>query len=230
MLLKRLKNGGEDLHLDLADFENAVRDGLGRWTQAHMQDATVPRLLRQTISDYYAIASSAYQDNPENVSLMCLVILELWVALDKTVVTRCPLLLSYPPEIPESLLESFLFRKRQDLARITPLVQYLRDRCGRSSRPSVFGGICEDSFAVKFFESSIELLRLKLSIESKANTMKQQKMSELKQKNEESRQLKERAARQSCDHPRAVKRKRKGRTGGYYDKSNCEKCYLIGQV
>ena len=80
---------------------------------------------------------------------------------------------------------------------------------------------------MKFFESSRELQELRLSIESKANATKAQKILELRQKNEEYRQLKERAERQSHDHPWVEKRR--GR-GGYYDKRNCEKCHLIKEV
>jgi hypothetical protein len=233
MFCKRLTQRDENLYLNLADFEDAIRDELGLWTQAHLQDATAPRLLRQTILDYYTIACSAYKDNPENMSLVVLVILELWVALDKIVVTRCPLLLLYPPEIPEEILQSLLLRKRQDLARVAPLVQYLRDRNGRSSRPSVFGEICQESFAVKFFESSRKLQTLKLDIESKANAMKQEKMSELRQKNEECRRLRQQAEQQSHDHPWVEgrrTRKSRGRSEGYWDKSNCQKCRLTKQV
>ena len=232
MFCQRRIRGDENLYLNLADFEDAIRDEFGLWTQAHLQDATALPLLRQTILDYYTIAFSAYKGNPENVSLMVLVILELWVALDKIVVTRCPLLLSYPPEIPEEIVQSLLLRKRQDLARVAPLVQYLRDRNGRSSRPSVFGEICEDSFAVKFFESSRELQAQKLNIESEANAMKKEKISELRQKNEECRWLREQAERLSHDHPWVEPRgTRKGRrSGGYWDKSNCQKCRLTGLV
>jgi hypothetical protein len=229
---QRLIKGGENRYLNLADFEDAIRDDLGQWTQTHIQDATVPRLLRETISDYYTIAHSAYKDSPENMSLMVLVILELWVALDKVVVRRYPLLSSYPPEIPEEILQSLLLRKGQDLARVAPLVQYLRDRRDCSSGPSVFGGICEDSFAVKFFESSGQLQKLKVNIEDKADTMKQQKMSQLRQKNEQCRRLKERAERLSHDHPLVEKRtrSRKGRLQSYHDDSNCKKCQLIREV
>jgi hypothetical protein len=229
---QRLIHGCEKLYLNLADFEDAIRDDLGQWTQTHIQDAAVPCLLRKTISNYYTIAHSAYKDSPENMSLMVLVNLELWVALDRVVVRRYPLLSSYPPEIPEEILQSLLLRKGQDLARVAPLVQYLRDRRGRSSGPSVFGRICEDSFAVKFFESSLagQLQKLKVNIENKADTMKQQKILELRQKNEQCRRLKEQAERQSHDHPWVEKRTRKGTVQGYHDKSNCKKCQLTRQV
>ena len=233
MFSQQLIRGDENLYLNLADFEDAIRDEFRLWTQAHLQDTTAPRLLRQTIFSYYTIACSAYKDNPENMSLMVLVILELWVALDKIVVTQCPLLLSYPPEIPDEILQSLLLRKGQDLSRVAPLVQYLRGRNGGSSRPSVFGEICENSFAVKFFESSRELQTQKSIIESKANAMKKEKTSELRQKNEECRRLREQAERQAHDHPWVeTRRTRKGKTriGGHHDKSNCKKCHLIGQV
>jgi hypothetical protein len=233
MLCQGLIRRNENLYLNLADFEDAIRDELGQWTQAHLRDATVPRLLRQKISDYYTIACPAYKGNPENMSLMVLVILELWVALDKIVATRYPLLLSYPPEILEEILQSLLLRKQQDIARVAPLVQYLRDRRICSSGPSVFGSISENSFAVKFFQSSTKLQTLKLNIESAANAMKQAKMLKLRQMNEECRRLREQAERQSHDHPwveTRTRRKGRSRLGGYNDKSNCKKCRLTGQV
>jgi hypothetical protein len=226
---QRLIQEGENLYLDLADFEDIMRDELGQWTQAHVRDAAAPTLLRQIISDYYTVACSAYKDNPENVSLMVLVILELWVVLDKIVVMRCPLLGSYPPEIPEEILQSLLLRKRHDLARVAPLVQYLRHRRDSSRCPSIFGEICVNSFTVKFFESSTELQRLKLDMEGKAHTLKRQKILELEQKNKEARRLNQQAERLAHDHP-WVERRRKGRLSGYYDKSNCTKCDLICQV
>ena len=226
MLRRRLQEEGENIRLDLADFENAARDGLKQWTRDHMDDATVPCLLRQTIYDYYIIASSAYKGNPEDMSFMILLILELWAALDKVVVSQCPLLALYPPEVSESLLESLLLRKREDLIRIPPLVRYLRHRRNHSRRPSVFGPLCDESFAAKFFESSTKMQKLKSTIERDAAATKQRKILELRQKNDEYHSLMNKAMRQSHDHPWV----QNWRGRGYYSKRDCEKCHLTQEV
>lgn len=89
-------------------MENSLND----WLRANMkrQDAVIA--LAALIDTYTSIASLAYKDMPEEISLMLLTSMDLWVALDKCALHHCTLLRDYTLGFSPSLFESLLLLKK----------------------------------------------------------------------------------------------------------------------
>ncbi|KAF9502942.1 hypothetical protein BS47DRAFT_1456812 [Hydnum rufescens UP504] len=140
-----------------------------------------------------------YDSNPEDQSIMLLTLFELWVALDRLAVANCPLLLDYSPEVTPTLLEPLLLRQSKSFDRVARIRQYLRERHNRAIYGSIFTDtVNSETFAVRYFNRSLELGTLKESIEAAATQKRKEKKEELQAKNARYQELKASADR--LDH------------------------------
>lgn len=115
--LPNLSFSGQDVCLKLADFERWITENLETWLALHLAlDATCQDLSRLIIS-YYSGASTTYAKNPVNLSIMWLTIMELWVALDTSVVSAYPLLRAHKVGFPKDLLEPLTLPARTSTLR-----------------------------------------------------------------------------------------------------------------
>ena len=213
--------------VSLADLESLVQDDLDRWVQQHKRTSIDSACvqLADCIEAYHNAAHKLYGSNPEDMSLMLLTLLELWVALDKLVVEDIPLLADYSPEIPPKLLESLLLRKAKSIQRVASIVDYLRQRHRLASRGySIFTkGWSDKSFAVRYFEGSQAHQSLKSRIENDATAQRAEKVKEMHRKNAEHRSLVNQACSMTCSygvHWRGYK----------YHEAWCRKCSLETQA
>ena len=156
-----------DPYVALYDVEKSVEQGIDDWL-AHVANvdeacAQIERLM----DTYVSSASGVYRFYPEQYSVMGLTALELWVALDKLVVEEIPLLAEYSPEILIPSLELLHLREATHLHRLSRVYQYLLGRHSRSraglSLPS--NKFDDDSFPVRYCDSSPDLQQLKSCIE-----------------------------------------------------------------
>ncbi|KAF9005289.1 hypothetical protein BDZ89DRAFT_1080195 [Hymenopellis radicata] len=173
----------DDAYINLADFEDMVRDSLSTWTDNQQTNPSAPSALQMLIKDYTAVADGRYRKNPEQQSLMVLTILDLWAALDRIVIFQFPLLADYPPEVPLTLLESLLLRRPKELARVNALHLYLSGRWNRTTAPSVFSEPSYSSFAVRYYDQTLQLRARRTEIEAQAQRQKHKKEEELDEKN-----------------------------------------------
>ncbi|OBT60109.1 hypothetical protein VE03_10524 [Pseudogymnoascus sp. 23342-1-I1] len=88
----------------LADLELWVQDWLDDWLIANQDSPITCTLLAELIEKFTTTASSQYAANPENISLMLLTAMDLWMALDKCSIQHYPLLSKYNPGFPVALL------------------------------------------------------------------------------------------------------------------------------
>lgn len=188
MLTKQLDTfkEGKDASLVLADFEAAVSDDLTDWVAMSLDDDAAPGLLVSKLKEYSKLASVQYANNAENLSLMTLIQMELWVAIDKFAVDDDPTFNSYPPEMPLEVLEPLLFRTAREIERVRDVALYLRRRISdatQANRPSVFKPLSPWSYSVQYFGTCATMRDLKASLERQANQKKQAKITELGQKN-----------------------------------------------
>jgi hypothetical protein len=112
---------------------------------------------------------------------MYLVIMELWMAMDKIAGNVMSLLLDYDPGFPPGVFHPLLLEKKEDMGRLKDLEDYLSRRQKRAPNPypSAFGGFgCENSFAVRFHHTSSEHQRLREKIESWGSIMNVKKIRE----------------------------------------------------
>ncbi|KAF4634555.1 hypothetical protein G7Y89_g3550 [Cudoniella acicularis] len=154
-------------------------------------------LLAKLIGSYHSTAKAVYLNNPESLSIMLLTMMELWVACDRSATTIYPLLLDYRTGFPQGLLDPLVLPKREQMNRLSKVENYLAGRRSRATKGppwelSVNGSISEDSFAVRYYDSSDDHRSLHHLITMRAKTMKAKKLEELEsQKHEYDRLMRE---------------------------------------
>jgi len=130
---------------------------------------------------------------------MLLTIIELWIALDKLVLSQISLLRDYSPEIPESLLHRLLLRDPLHLRRLPLAVEYVQQCVYHAKvRYSIFSdAVDERNFTVRYFDLSPDLQSLRDRILDAAGIQKEAKRRELAEANDRHARLCQDASRTS---------------------------------
>jgi hypothetical protein len=147
---------GEDPRIAIADFELSVERNLDSWVATSTNNDDSSDVIASCILQYFAGARDHYGHNPEDISVMILTIMDLWVALDRFAIQECPSLKQYSPEIPSNTLHCLLLHRSSTLKRALHIEEYL---CRRNREaldlPSLFSNSMDDScFALKYFRTS----------------------------------------------------------------------------
>ncbi|KAH6619158.1 hypothetical protein B0J18DRAFT_481466 [Chaetomium sp. MPI-SDFR-AT-0129] len=127
----------------------------------------------------------AYNGIPNALSTMYLILMELWVAMDKIAGNAIPLLLDYDPGFPLDILHPLLLNRKKDMERLVALETYVSHRRIQApgQYPSAFGGFgLDQSFAVRFFQTSTQHQRLKCEILAWAEEMKTERLRQYEDK------------------------------------------------
>ena len=215
---------GNACSLLLSDFERWVALELPIWVEHHQpKDSDCTDLVR-LIKGYHIAALQCYEANAEQISLMLLVVVELWVALDKSVVKLYPLLKGYPPEIPRNFLWPLLIPKLSTIGRVETVEFYLQRRYKEChvGNPSLFANPAAESFSTRFYNSSVELQTLRARITDDATKARAAKTEEWRTKDQQYKQWTEEASR--LDHDKYTLRRKKNRF--VHDEYRCTKCGL----
>jgi hypothetical protein len=147
----------DDARLLLADLELWVQDWLDSWLRVNWNSPSTCTYIVELIKNYTEMATSNYAGNPEDISLMLLTSMDLWVALDKCAARHELLLSRYDPGFPPSLFTPLLLPKKLQMERLARVEQYLTWRDNGSAYRSslIFQDInAWDSFAVQYFDQS----------------------------------------------------------------------------
>ena len=146
----------QDPRIAIADFESSVERNLDSWVATSTSNDDSSDVIASCILQYYAGAHKYYGTNPEDISVMILTIMDLWVALDRLAIQDCPLLKQYSPEIPSNTLHCLLLHRSSTLKRALHIEEYLCRRYREAlDLPSLFSNSVDDScFAVKYFRTS----------------------------------------------------------------------------
>ncbi|RYP92762.1 hypothetical protein DL770_001151 [Monosporascus sp. CRB-9-2] len=172
-------------YYSLADFENWVTENLQAWLLAHIDQSNTCEDLARLIDDYYTVANLRYENNPVNLSIMWITIMELWTACDKSVTKLYPLLKDHRVGLPEGLLEPLLLPVKSQMTRLREVENYLtaRHNVARHDFPSAFEGFGdENSFAARFYEKSQQHQELHQQILTSAEKARAAKLEELSSK------------------------------------------------
>lgn len=214
---------GAEPALALPDIELFVSNQLERWTSARLHLLPTLEAISSCMEVYISASTKSYASNPEDLSIMVLTILQLWVALDRITLTLLPMLADYPPEIPSTILEPLLLRHTTYLERAAYVEVYLRNRRTRATEDiSIFSsGNEEKSFAIRHFNDTHALHDLKAEIEGKAEQDRVKKLEELEEKNIEYRRLMREVDGLTCTCEWHVDRR--GRRSRY---GTCRRCRL----
>ncbi len=178
---------------ELLEFEAWVEFALPAWLDLQLcipvDVGTCESVFRlQTLIRKYRIrAIKTYDGTPEALSVMYLVLMELWVAMDKIAGNAIPLLLDYDPGFPPDMLHLLLLQQKEDMERLQIVEEYLSRRralaWGKYS--SAFGGFGgKNSFAVRFYKTSAQHQKLKSDILTKAAEQKAEKLQEYEKERE----------------------------------------------
>ena len=219
----------DQVTLNLVDLEMWVRESLDEWLSTNLKCENTSTALTKLIDSYTSTASSAYADMPEDISLMLLTLMDLWIALDKCALHHCPLLRSYDPGFPLSLFEPLLLPQKSQMKRLMHVERYLdmRRRQAKPTYPSIFQCVdSADSFLVQYFQQSTHHQNLRRSIEAKATIERSQKKSELAEKRQQYKSWMEESKSMSCEDYSFWKKGRKITTHSY----SCQKCQLIANA
>ncbi|KAB5592328.1 kinase-(PK-like) protein [Ceratobasidium theobromae] len=211
-------------HVALFDFEASVFDNLSAWTKVNLKQALDScKAIQSCFQQYLTKAREHYSVDVADQSIMILVLMKLWVAMDELATADCPLLLHFSPEIPDNILDPLLLRTALHLEHARLVQEHIRNRHARASSSSFNSVFSDDashrSFAVQYFRQSPKHQSLKQTIEHDAQLERDKRLHELAHKNYEYEQLGYYA--QELEHtyvetPRSRKKK--------HPQKRCEKC------
>lgn len=214
----------------LADVELWVKDYLDEWMESNIEDEGTCAALKEMIDTYARSAITVYAGRPEDVSLMLLTLMELWVALDKCAVRHYPLLGDYDPGFPDELFDPLLLPQKSQMNRLFNIEEYLARRTANAfvDIPPIFGPISKfNSFAVRYFNQSPRHQKLKREIELNAQRERCEKLSELSNMRQRQKQLVENSAKRDCEY--TTQRNRKGREITSHN-PRCKRCRLVSEA
>lgn len=180
--------------------------------------------LRRQMAIYQSRACKAYKENAEQLSLMILTLIEVWVGLDSLVVRRYPLLVDYDPGFPSDLLHPLKITKLSDMHRLTDIEGYLEGRRKQAVYPlsNVLGELNKHSFAVRYFDRCEEMQRLSSTIWHANEHAKANKERELIERSSQYEALMKETSNTTClfteDQYDPLRRQ--------HDDRRCRKCYL----
>ena len=215
----------KDQRVAISDFELSVEKNLKSWFATSINDKNSPNVVASCIQLYRDGAEDLYGTNAEDISIMILTIMDLWVALDKVTIRQCPLLKEYSPEIPSDFLHPLLLHRSSTLRRASCIEEYLRQRHNEASNAaSIFSNnISESSFAVQYFHTSEDLKRINDEIVADAQEKRVKKGAELQDLNQRSDSLILQASR--MDHE-----SKSTYWGKIHRSESCQRCRLEDQA
>ncbi|KAJ4165642.1 hypothetical protein LMH87_007266 [Akanthomyces muscarius] len=174
----------ERVIFDLLEFEQWVTTSLDSWLTTNIGKEETPGQILRAMKAYHTAASDRYKNNPEATSLMILIVLELWIACDKSACEQHKLLHHFNPEVSRENLQSLILPAKRDTERLHLIEVYIKSRRKRAEiycNASIFSSFgTKECFAVQFFATSNEQQFLKQTIEQEANKKRDKKRTEFR--------------------------------------------------
>ncbi|CAG8327264.1 unnamed protein product [Penicillium nalgiovense] len=166
----------------LSEFEQWVDEHLQSWfvNQPASKHESACCKIGSITAQYLSMAQPKYYSNPQATSVMILVVLELWVVLDKMALQLCPLLGKFSPGIPESFLEPLLLPKIGQMERARQVEHHIdvRHKEALKANPSIFCDPTKNCFGVQYFDCSDEHQALERKIQQHATQTRASKRVE----------------------------------------------------
>ncbi|KMU83953.1 hypothetical protein CIHG_01737 [Coccidioides immitis H538.4] len=137
--------------------------------------------LAARIEEYLEKVSCAYDNSPEQKSVMILSTIRLWVALDQCTTNLFNLLEDFHPGITPDTLDILQLPLFSDMVHLQNVQVYLRGRCDNASSRTIFDAPAAGCFAERYYDESVDSRKLQdlhLQIEAKARIDLQKKETE----------------------------------------------------
>ena len=188
--------------IQLYDFEVWVADQLPLAVLGYLDMVALNRALDQ----YIDVALSHYTGNPERLSIAFLVILELWMSIDRCVIEWEPKLKVFSPEIPTNTLESLLLPCRSQMERLSRVEAYLelRHRGSRDCSAIFYSTTDQNSFANWYVDQSALLREMVRKMEEEAERETRKKEEEMEALNIQYRSVKQQMDAAVCNKRQGV--------------------------
>ncbi|KAK2813760.1 hypothetical protein FQN50_000158 [Emmonsiellopsis sp. PD_5] len=192
----------ENTRPQLFELESWIRADLPEWIIDNMDSDYTCGNLEILIDGYWSCASQAYCNCPVDISRMLLMLMRLWIALDRSATKKCPLLLEYQPGFSRMLFAPLLLPKRDDIDELERVERYLETRRlnAKYSCNSTFTFDRKKSFSVRYFDHSSHHQQLQEKIIAKAQSDKEAKEAEFARMHGEYRELCRKAVEMDCDY------------------------------
>jgi hypothetical protein len=211
----------------LADFEYWVAKNLEAWTVRKLvncldEDYHNLSLLMQS---YISQGLIVYRNSVDQLSVLLLTALDLWVALHRLACAKHPFLEDFSPEIPKVFLTEIMLSTEDDLRRLDRLETYISNRYAKlkHDKASIFSRPRHDWMMMTLADSCCEdinegiaLKDLENTINDENNTRRQKKIEQFESLRNELSQLQE--THLGLAHSSAKT------ANGYHKKIDCPKC------
>ncbi|QPH02366.1 hypothetical protein C2857_006575 [Epichloe festucae Fl1] len=111
-------------------FEVWTARNLDDWLADRIADQSTCSQLHERAAKYFRAAMEIYKNSPRELSSMLLIILELWIACDKSAAatTQSFGFNSFSPPIPSEIWTSLLLSSKADVSRLLQVRHYLTQR------------------------------------------------------------------------------------------------------
>lgn len=214
-----------DQYYSLSEFETRIEEKRLLETTSTMSQEERCLELAQTISEYLDQVGGAYDQNPEQKSIMILTVLELWASMDQCATECFDLLTDFGPSISPESFDCLHLIRVSDMCRLQQIETHLRNRCKACKNPSrtIFDKLVKGCFAERFYEeseASPHLQSLHRSIEETHEIQRSRKESEWQKKSADYAELEESIAASTCLFTMSVDNIR------IHDDRKCRKCFL----
>lgn len=159
---------------------------------------------------------------------MYLTLLELWTACDRSACQVYPLLSNYDPDLTLDECQCLLLPIKRQMERLVDIERYiqLRQDSAVYANPSVFRDFGHpSSFAVRYFDQSLELQEVLSRIERDATEKRRRKCEELANLKRQYQELMNLYDQRNCETQEVVVNRYHGFTESQH-KSNCSRCAL----
>ena len=208
--------------MDLAQVEDDLQSMIGH-SRENPSEETCIELLNH-MRGYLKVGRAAYRLDPVQSSMMLLLLMEAWQALDVCALELYPLLANYDHGFPRDLLYVLQIAQLADMERLQRVEFYMRKRTSRTSKAScsVFGDLTIHSFQVQFYDDCDTMQIFMTHINEVNASRLAQKHTAWEIASQEYSELVEQALRTPCsytedeDHPLLR----------VHDDKHCRKCYL----
>jgi hypothetical protein len=171
-----------DLYHSLAKLESMIctKDG-PEFSEEPSLEARC-KLLSDAMFNIFDSVGTAYDSDPEQISMFILCLFILWVRLDQCIVIIFPLLRDYHPVFTPELLKTLHLPNTEELERLKDIQDYIRSRCDASKhKTSIFSKPTHNSFTVKSVNESEDMLDWVKKIQVASKKSRVAKKAELKQ-------------------------------------------------
>lgn len=206
-------------------FECWIQDKLQVWTESHCTEHDCVSLAK-LLESYQEFAIREYKGNPEAMSIMLLVSVEMWISCDRIATTICPLLHDYDTGIPMGPLQNLLLPSVDQMRRLGLVEEYLMSRKKQSCTDHEAHKTIGDpsSFPVRYFDRSLEHQNLLRDISRRAEEAKRTKLAKWRKLKDQYNHLMSLHSRQmACDYVERVIDWRYDTTVRQHS-DHCEKC------